>query len=466
MIGARTSQVRWLLVFWLFILSAVSYLDRVNISIAGGSIAEAYHLSDVQLGQVFSAMLVGYALFQTVGGRLADRFGPRRVLAAGVAWWGIFTALTAMVPANIEGALLIFVAVRFLLGAGEAVIYPSANQFVARWIPTTERGIASGWIFAGVGAGAGLTPLIVTYIMVHYGWRSSFWVCSILGFAVGAVWFVIARDTPAEHPKVSASELALIRSGLTQPESKPELKNDPKALVPWARVIQSKEVLAVTLSYFCYGYVAWIFFSWFYRYLAKVRGLNLKASAFYTMLPFLAMLVCCLVGGTINDRLTERLGPRVGRCGLALVSISLAGIFIAFGSQVQSARLASVVLAGGAGALYLSQSSFWSVTADIAGASAGSVSGFMNMGNQIGAALTASLTPWIAARFGWTTSFLVAAAMCVVGAVSWLFVDPSRQLKVSLADAGVVQIQSSKYLVDQPVNRSPVTHARVGEGVV
>ena len=122
----------------------------------------------------------------------------------------------------------------------------------------------------------------------------------------------------------------------------------------------------------------------------------------------------------------------------------MAGIFIAFGSQVQSARLASVVLAGGAGALYLSQSSFWSVTADIAGASSGSVSGFMNMGNQIGAALTASLTPWIAARFGWTTSFLVAAGLCLVGAVSWLVVDPSRQLRVSAADAATVQIQSSK----------------------
>ncbi len=442
--SARMSHVRWFLVFWLFILSAVSYLDRVNISIAGGSIAEAYHLSDVQLGQVFSAMLVGYALFQTVGGRLADRFGPRRVLAAGVVWWGIFTALTAMVPANIAAALLIFVAVRFLLGAGEAVIYPSANQFVARWIPTTERGIANGWIFAGVGAGAGLTPLIVTYIMVHYGWRSSCWVCSNNGIAVGVVWFFKASETTAEHPGVAASELALIRSGLTQPES----KNDLKTLVPWSRVIQSKDVLAVTLSYFCYGYVAWIFFSWFYRYLAKVRGLDLKASAFYTMLPFLAMLVCCLLGGTINDRLTKQLGPRVGRCGLAAFAISVAGIFIALGSQVQSARLASVVLAGGAGALYLSQSSFWSVTADIAGASAGSVSGFMNMGNQIGAALTASLTPWIAARFGWTTSFLVAAALCLVGALSWLVVDPLRQLGVSPADAGAVQIQSSKYMSD------------------
>jgi ACS family glucarate transporter-like MFS transporter len=433
----------------------VSYLDRVNISIAGGSIAEAYHLSDVQLGKVFSAMLVGYALFQTIGGRLADRFGPRRVLAGGVMWWGIFTALTAMVPANIAGALFIFVVVRFLLGAGEAVIYPSANQFIARWIPISERGIANGLIFAGVGAGAGLTPLLITQIMIRYGWRSSFWACSIIGFAAGAVWFAMARDTPDEHAGVTAYELALIRSGLTQTES----KNDPKALMPWSRVMQSKEVWAVTLSYFCYGYVAWIFFSWFYRYLAKVRGLDLKASAFYTMLPFLAMLVCCLLGGAINDRLTKRLGPRVGRCGVAAFAIAVAGIFIAFGSQVQSARLASVVLAGGAGALYLSQSSFWSVTADIAGASSGSVSGFMNMGNQIGAALTASLTPWIAARFGWTTSFLVAAGLCVVGAMCWLVVDPTRQLRVSAGDAATVQIQSSKLRSDQSGSRSPVARA-------
>ena len=425
---SKPSRVRWFLVFWLFVLSAVSYLDRVNISIASGSIADAYHLSDVQLGKVFSAMLVGYALFQTIGGRLADRFGPRRVLAWGVAWWGVFTALTALVPANVAAAVFIFAAIRFLLGAGEAVIYPSANQFVARWIPISERGIANGWIFAGVGAGAGLTPLIITYIMVHYGWRSSFWVCSIIGLAAGAVWFWAARDTPGEHPRVSKSELALIRSGLGQGEPRGDPRNEPKALVPWARVVQSKEVWAVTVSYFCYGYVAWIFFSWFYRYLAKVRGLDLKASAFYTMLPFLAMLVCCLLGGTINDRLTKWRGLRVGRCGLAAFSIAVAGIFIALGSQVQSARIASVVLAGGAGALYLSQSSFWSVTADIAGSSAGSVSGFMNMGNQMGAALTASLTPWIATRFGWTTSFLMAAGLCLVGAGSWLVVDPSRQL--------------------------------------
>jgi MFS transporter, ACS family, glucarate transporter len=430
--------VRWFLIFWLFVLSAVSYLDRVNISIAGGSIVDAYHLTDVQLGKVFSALVAGYALFQTLGGYLADRFGPRRVLAGGVIWWGIFTAMTALVPPNISGALILFVTVRFLLGAGEAVIYPAANQFVARWIPVRERGIANGWIFAGVGAGAGLTPPLITYLMIHYGWRSSFWVCSVIGFLAGAVWFIAARDTPAEHPRVSASELAAIQSGLavapTNPQSSAAEGDPARTLVSWTRTLRSKEVWAVSVSYFCYGYVAWIFFSWFYRYLAKVRGLDLKTSSFYSMLPFLAMLVCCLLGGTINDRLTKWKGPRLGRCGLAAFAMALAGVFIAFGSQVQGVRLASVVLAGGAGALYLSQSSFWSLTADIAGGSAGSVSGFMNMGGQIGGAVTGSLTPWIAARYGWTASFLVAAALCLVGASSWLVVNPVKTLTARTAE--------------------------------
>jgi ACS family glucarate transporter-like MFS transporter len=108
--------------------------------------------------------------------------------------------------------------------------------------------------------------------------------------------------------------------------------------------------------------------------------------------------------------------------------IAIAAIFLIFGAQVQSARLASVVLAGGAGTLYLAQSSFWSVTANLAGNSSGFVSGFMNMGAQIGGMVTASLTPLIAARFGWAASFQTAAALCLLGAIAWLMVDPDRGL--------------------------------------
>lgn len=430
------SRVRWFLVSWLFILGAVAYLDRINLSIAGSFIATEFRLTNVQLGSLTSAFLIGYALFQTVGGWLADRLGSRRVLAVGVLWWGIFTSLTAAVPSAIASAVLVLAAARFLLGAGEAVLFPASNQFISRWIPSEERGVANGLIFAGVGVGAGATPFLIAYIMVHYGWRWSFWMSAIIGLAAGAVWYFIARDTPEQHASVSPAELHHIQAGRTfgpSPDSSTvkgsnqgTTASDGRIL--WSTILSSKNVWAVTLAYFCFGYIAWIFFTWFFIYLAKVRGLNLKASASYTTLLFLAMAACSPLGGAISDKLTRLYGKRIGRGGIAIFGLLLTAVFLTFGSQVQSARLASVVLAGGAGALYLSQSSFWSVTADIASGSSGSVSGFMNMGNQFGGALTASLTPAIATRFGWTTSFFVAAGLAVLGAAAWMLVDPERTL--------------------------------------
>ncbi len=418
----RTS-IRWLLIFWLFVLSAVAYLDRVNVSIAGTLLASEFHLSKIQLGWIFSAFLAGYALFQTPGGRLADKLGARRILALAVLWWGIFSALIVVVPSGFRFALFAFMSLRFTLGAGEAVMYPASNQFVARWIPSSERGLANGLIFAGVGVGAAFTPPLITYIMLRYGWRIPFVVCAALGLVVGLVWYLIARNTPEEHSLVSRNELAKIRAGL--PIS--SLTERPK-LISWGRMLQSKEVLAVTISYFTYGYVAWIFFSWFYIYLAEVRGLNPKASALYSTLPFAAMAACSLLGGLVNDALAKKWGPRAGRCSIAVLALTLAAIFLIVGSRAENTQVAVFVLAGGAGALYLSQSSFWSVTADIGGTSAGSVSGFMNMGNQIGGMITAVSTPWIASRFGWTSAFLVAASLAVLGALAWLLVDPCKRL--------------------------------------
>jgi MFS family permease len=170
------------------------------------------------------------------------------VLAAGVIWWGVFTALTAAVPAGIQGALFLFIPIRFLLGAGEAVVYPASNQFVARWIPSRERGIANGWIFAGVGAGAGLSPPLITYIMFHYGWRASFWVCAGIGLLAGLVWFFAARDTPEEHSLVSPAELSFIHDGLASSGARRDRK-----LVAWGTVLKSREVLAITISYFSFA---------------------------------------------------------------------------------------------------------------------------------------------------------------------------------------------------------------------
>jgi ACS family glucarate transporter-like MFS transporter len=426
--ATRTSYVRWGLIFWLFVLSAVAYLDRVNLSIAGAKLTEEFNISNVELGLVFSAFLFGYALFQTPAGWLADRFGPRRVLTGGVVWWGIFSALTAAISHNISNAVMVLICIRFLLGAGEAIMYPASNQFVARWIPTHERGIANGIIFAGVGIGAGITPPLISAIMLRYGWRSSFLLSALIGLVVGAVWFIAARDTPESHRLVSASELETIQRGIPKAGS---AKNSGR--LSWLVILTSPTVWMLSLAYFCFGYVAWVFFSWFYLYLARVRGLDLKSSSLYATLPFLAMAVCSPLGGAVSDALAKKFGPRLGRCSVAILGFALTAIFIIFGSAAQDTRIASFVLAGGAGSLYLSQSAFWAVSADLGGKSAGGLSGFMNMANQIGGMITVSLTPFLAAQFGWNTGFRVAATVAALGAIAWFFVDPRATLSPSPA---------------------------------
>ncbi|HVN81462.1 MAG TPA: MFS transporter [Terriglobia bacterium] len=417
-------KLRWVLIFWMFLMSSIAYLDRVNLSIAGAAIQREYELSDIQLGYVFSAFIIGYALFQAPGGRLADRFGPRLIITLGVAWWGLFTTLTTMVPAGLSVSIALLILVRFLLGIGEAVVYPASNRLVASWIPSFERGVANGFIFAGVGAGAGITPPLITFILLNWGWRWSFYVCALLGLSAGAVWYFLARDDPKNHPWTKKKELNYIEAGL--PPSSSEIHRG-RAL-PWGAILSNRSFIFVSLSYFSFGYTAYIFFTWFFLYLSRVRGLDLKSSAFYSMLPFLAMACCSPLGGWIGDLLTKRFGKRTGRCGVAGAGIALSAVFLALATQVESARLASVVLAGGAGALYLSQSAYWAVTADIAGRSAGTASGLMNMIGQIGAAVTGTLTPLIARSSGWTASFLVAAGLAVLGSIAWLPVKPDEPI--------------------------------------
>ncbi|HTZ57268.1 MAG TPA: MFS transporter [Acidobacteriaceae bacterium] len=418
------TRKRFILAFWLFVLSAISFLDRTNISIAGLQISSEFGLGNQRLGWIFSAFLIGYAGCQVPAGWLASRFGPRLVIAFGVIWWGVTTAITTLIPPGFSQAVTLLIAIRFALGAGEAVIYPAANQFVARWVPEHERGVVNGLIFAGVGAGSGLTPPLLAWFILHHGWRSAFWFSAVIGVIAGAVWWWLARDTPEEDPTVSAAELKLIREGIADDKSE---ESAPGA-ISWRAILTRRDLPALIITYFGFGYTAWIFFSWFFLYMAQVRGFDLKSSAMFSMLPFLCMTFGCLAGGVISDRLTKAYGLRVGRCGLASVAYIFTAIFLVLGSRTSSPQLAGVILAGGAGALYISQSSFWSVSADIAGRSSGVFSSMVNMGAQIGGAVTASLTPWVAQRFGWTTSFGIAAALAALGAVLWMTVHPERPL--------------------------------------
>lgn len=423
--------VRYVLVLWLGVLSAVAYLDRTNISIAGIEICKEFAISKFRLGWIASAFLIGYAGFQIPAGLLARRLGPRRTLAWLGAWWAFFLALIVLIPQGIGNALLIFIVVRFALGAGEATMYPAASQFVERWFPVRERGKANSIIFAGVGLGSVVSFPLVTTIILHHGWRASFGFTACMGAAAGLIWYLAARDTPEQHTSVGSAERTLIVSerrvsNVATNEDDPE--HYGKHAIPWAKIFRSKTIFALTVSYFTFAYVAWMFFAWIYIYMAQVRGLNLKTSAIYSMFPFIAMTVGCLLGGVVSDWVAARFGLRMGRCLLPAIALALTAALLLLGSRAHNSQTAALVLASAVGVLYLAQSNFWAVSADIAGEYTGIVSGMMNMGGQIGGACTASLTPWIAAHYGWNMAFMAAAFLVVIGSLAWTVIDPNRLL--------------------------------------
>lgn len=414
------TNTRWRIVAALFVVAAVSFLDRNNISIAASAIQHEFALSNVQLGAVFSAFVAGYALAQPLAGRIADRFGPSRVISLGILWWSGLTAATALVPSGFAWSLGLLMGVRCLLGLGEAVIFPAGNRLIANWIPRAERGLANGIVFAGVGVGAGIAPPLITAILLTRDWHAAFYASALIGLVVMVAWALLIRDRPEQIVAVSAQELAHIRRDAPPASAGPPLG--------WGLIARNRTLALLGLSYFAYGYVAYIFFTWFFKYLSVVRGLDLKSSGTLGILPFLAMAVASPAGGWLSDRLACSHGPRMGRCGTAAAALAVAAVFVALATQVADARVATLFLACGAGSLYLSQSAFWTLSANLGGRSAGAVSGLMNMSNQIGGVVTASLTPFLADRYGWTASFLFAAALCLMGAIAWLFIDPADRL--------------------------------------
>lgn len=221
-------NVRWLVVFLTFAIAAVAYLDRANISIAAPFIKRDFALGNHQLGFVFSAFVFGYALAQPFAGRFADRFGGYRVIAIGIFLWCVLTALTALVPSGFAGAFAVLLSVRLLLGLGESMIFPASNRLVSSWIPSAERGLANGIIFAGVGIGAGIAPPLITTIMMDFSWRYAFWASAAIGLVALVVWLWLAAETPRDHRWVKAPELALIQAGLVQ-------KKEVGTVLPWSK---------------------------------------------------------------------------------------------------------------------------------------------------------------------------------------------------------------------------------------
>ncbi len=421
----------WLLVALLSATATASYLCRVNVSVAGDLLMREFGLSQVQMGRVFSAFLLGYALFQVPAGMLADRFGARRVLAGAALWWVAGTALLASVGAgplqlSAGAALTAFLVLRLVLGIGEAPTFPAAAQGISRWIPPTSQGKANGMVVAAIGLGSALAPPLITAVMVRWGWRASLLVSAVPALGVALAW--LAVKAPAGSPseaRASASAFVGSEAGSATPPAGARAAPPANGPIPPHPTLFTRSFALLTASYTLQGYVGYIFVFWFYLYLIQVRHFDLLRGALFGSLPWMLSIVSIPLGGIVSDRLVAgRLGARWGRRAVPMCGLIAAGGFLSLGAHTANQYLAAVVMALATALVLSSEGPFWATMTAIAGGRAGTGGGTMNMGSNLGGLISPALTPALAVIIGWENALHVAAAVSVLAGLLWLGVCP------------------------------------------
>ncbi len=395
-------------------LTAVAYLDRVCIATAAPAMRAELGLDDAQMGYVFSAFTLAYALFEVPSGWLADRFGARLMLTRIVVWWSAMTAATSLAT----GFASLF-ALRLLFGLGEAGAFPGTARAFSHWLPPRERGRAFGLaVMSGALGGALTQPLVVGMLQVTT-WRRSFQIFGLVGVAWAVAWWAWYRDDPRRHPRVNDAEVRLI--GADPPQR--------HGAAPWAAMLRSRSLLALCLMYGSAIYGWYFYLTWLPSYLLRARGFDLKQVGWLAALPLVSIAGGVLAGGWLSDHLLRRLPPRAARRLPGVVGLPLAAAAVT-GAVVTSRPVpAALLLAAAAGLAALGVAPAWAVCLEIGGRSAGVVSGAMNTFGNLGGALSPVVVGLCLQRGGsWDAPLISVAALYLVAALCWLAIDPSRRL--------------------------------------
>ena len=407
-----TSRNRYKVGILLVLLYAITYLDRVCISVAGPRMQEDLHIDPIGWGWVTGMFGLAYCLFEIPTGTLGDRIGARRVLTRIVLWWSAFTALT--------GATTRFYALlvtRFLFGAGEAGAFPNGGVVVSRWFPASQRATMLGLNLMASQIGGALSPLLVVPIQMRYGWRASFFIFGLMGTVWASVWYVWFRDSPEEKLGMAAKN-----------ENHGAGSHEGRHRFPWRRAFRSQSVLALLSVAFCYIYVFNFFQTWFHTFLVKGRGFS-EGGLLLSALPYALATCSNLLGGATSDALVRRFGRKNGRRALGVTALALAGAFT-LGVMITRRQIPTLILLSLVyGAITFQQSGACGVCLDISHKSAGAMCGLFNTASQLGSLVSSVAYGYIVNRFGsYDAPFVPMAALLFLGAFLWLKVDASQEL--------------------------------------
>jgi MFS transporter, ACS family, glucarate transporter len=395
-------------------LSLTSYVQRMNISVAATFMMPALSLTKIQMGQIFSSFVIGYALFQIPAGILGDRFGPRLVLSAAAFSWGATTLLTGLIPGIVlKSTFSIFASLlllRFLLGVGESATYPVAARAIANWTPPSERAFSNAVVIAGLSFGSAVTPPIVSSLMVKIGWRGSFFATAALAVLMGFLWLALSADFPEQHPRITKSELALLAPARQLPKSNTE---------SWLVSIANLNLAFLSLSYFFVSYVVYMFLFWFYIYLVEVRDFTILKGGIFASLPWVFAAVLTPLGGSACDFLATKLGRVRASRLVAVAAFISSACFLVFGVRTHGPYRAIASLALSVGCIESAEGAFWSTALEIGGKCAGSACGFLNMVGNLGGVVSTALVPVLIAHFGWMFALASGAVGAILGALIW-----------------------------------------------
>ena len=412
-VASPTTTRHWVLVFTLA-LTAVSYLDRVCISMAAPFIQDDLQLTDKQLGIVFGAFTFAYAALEMPAGWLADRFGPRLMLARVVIWWSIMTALTGWV-----GGFASLLAIRFLFGVGEAGTFPGISRVYSRWLPVRAHGYAFGLaVMTALLCGAVAQKLTAVLLGVM-SWRWIFPLYAMVGVVWAVVWYLWFRDDPHHHPAVNEAELRVIG---THPPS-------PHPPVPWREMLRSRSLIALCGMYFGIIYGWYFFLTWLPNYLMKARGFDLKAAGWLAMWPLLCMAAGVAFGGWLSDVLTRRWGSRSGRRTPGMIGLPIAAATFLAATLTQDPKMAALGMGVAAGFASMGVAPAWAVCLEIGGKHAGVVTGAMNTFGNLGGTLMPLVMGECLQRWGsWNYSLITVAVFYLFAAACWLAIDPAKPI--------------------------------------
>jgi ACS family glucarate transporter-like MFS transporter len=431
----RPTRVRWKLLGLLTTIMVVTALGRLNLGVSAANIQDQFGFSTQTMGWILGAFAFGYAFFQVPSGWAGDRFGPRITLTWAVVWWATLTIAFSIVPAVAGHSLLVaawsFGIIRFLTGAGEAASYPNANKIVANWTADTERGLGSSLLLGGVGAGGVLAPIMLSTVSRTFGWRWSFVLCGLIALCCACAWYLYSTNTPEEHARVNPEELRAIRST-------PHLGERHSFRfrgTPWERFLASRSVWALLLSYLCHGYTPYIYFTWFFLYLTRVRGMTVSKSGAWGSTPFIAMTLMALLGGWISDKAILRQGRRRGRQLPVWIGMTASAALLWSGSHQSRLPLSVLMLALAAGFSSFAAPSWWATCIDLSPHHSGSLSGLMNTCANVAGGIAPILTAYLATHFSWTQALNFAALVNLTAAALFCFVNADDNLEERQGDS-------------------------------